>query len=175
MPKRLLICFTLLFFPLSALADDSDPIMSPLGSTETTQTKPGAGETSDSGLGPQKNTNSAGGSNADGGALQPAGLSPLQSTTGASNGLAAPTTNALQAPADKDYALQVLSGEADGAPIYPAGSNERPEIPWLIILFAAMLLTAAAVVIRDRRRFRDPHATPRKKTRSKSKSVAKAD
>ena len=156
MPKRLLLALILAFAPLTATADDTDPTMNPLTAPDTTQAAPPAPTTAANGLGPQTSANSAGGSNADGSSLQPAGLSPLQSTTNDAVGLTAPTTSALQAPASSDYTLRVLAGEADGAPHRVAESSASPWGWAAFSLIIGALVAGVATVLRDRRRFRDP-------------------
>ncbi|GEM_PF-2285996 len=135
MPKRLLLSLVLIFMPLSAAADTT---ISPDAPT---------------GLGPQTTTSNPGGSNADSAALQPAGFSPLQPTTSSSNGLTAPSS-VLQAPATGDDALKVLSGEADGAP--QGGPDDSSSFPWSWLVFTViigLIVAAASIVLRDRRRF----------------------
>ena len=132
MPKRLLLSLLITFLPLTAAADDP--------STATS-----------AGLGPQTSS-SAGSSSADAGSLQPAGVNPLQSNSSGSSGLTAPSDSLLQAPATSSDTLQVLSTEADGPPQQTSDSTSNLGA-WII---AAILLAAiaAAIVIRDRRRFR---------------------
>jgi hypothetical protein len=140
MPKRLVM--TILAFclitPSLAFADSSsalDPNSVPASS-----------------LGPQSVGGSAGGSNADSSALQPAGQSPLQSTTADSAGLGAPSS-ALQAPASSSDSLRVLSGEADGTPHQTDAPTATPWV-WLAVTFVLALIVAGIVlIIRDRRRF----------------------
>ncbi|HVQ44778.1 MAG TPA: hypothetical protein VMT30_07520 [Candidatus Saccharimonadia bacterium] len=133
MPKRFFALITLTLslalLPLSALADDT---------------------ASSAGLGPQTTTG-AGGSNADAGALQPAGLAPLQATTDDSANLGAPASN-LQAPAASDAPLQVLAGEGDG-PTHDGTDTADTTWTWPLATILLALIAGAAVVIRDRRRF----------------------
>ncbi len=139
MSKRFLIVFALVILPLAASADDA---------SQATTTDPAL-------LGPQTTT-PAGGSNADAGALQPAGTTPLQSTTSGTDGLSAPNANTLQAPATTDDALKVLAGEGDGAPHTPADDGSNLGIRLLFLLLIAIIVAAVGIVLRDRRRFRDP-------------------
>jgi F0F1-type ATP synthase assembly protein I len=103
------------------------------------------------GLGPQSVSASAGGSNADATALQPAGLSPIQSSTADSTGLTAPS-GSLQAPSTADDQLKVLSGEADGTPHQVDDTSATPW-GWLILSLLIALVAGAGVIVRDRRRF----------------------
>ena len=154
MSKRLLLILFIIFTPLAASAGEADPTMEPLTTEQAAPTATPA--PSDPGLGPQASGNTPGGSNADTGSLQPAGISPLQSTTGDSTGLTSPTNSLLQAPASGDYALQVLAGEADGP---PHQVTDNPETTWDWLAYAVIFGLAAAgiaVVLRDRRRFREP-------------------
>jgi hypothetical protein len=136
MPKRFLLTLVLILAPLGAVAD--------------TVTSPDA----PTGLGPQTTTGSSGGSNADSAALQPAGFSPLQSTTSDSTGITAPSS-VLQAPATGSDALTVLSGEADGAP--QGSPDDSNGFPWTWLIFTLIIglaVAATGIVLRDRRRFR---------------------
>ncbi|MDB5178332.1 MAG: hypothetical protein JWN01_275 [Patescibacteria group bacterium] len=111
MSKRFIIPLLIAAFtlaPATILADD-------------TLASPAPTPNPASGLGPQSTTQ-AGGSSADAASLQPAGLSPLQSTTSDATGLTAPNASALQAPTTSD-ALRVLAGEADGAPHQTDGES----------------------------------------------------
>lgn len=135
MPKRFLLTLVLIFAPLGAAADT---VISPDAPT---------------GLGPQTTTSNPGGSNADSAALQPAGFSPLQSTTSDSTGITAPSS-VLQAPATGDDALKVLSGEADGAP--QGSADDSGGFPWSWLAFTiviGLIVAAGSIVLRDRRRF----------------------
>lgn len=135
MLNRLLLALTLALAPFTAYA----------GSTTATPT----------GLGPDATSVSSGGSNADAGALQPAGTSPLQSTSASSAGLTAPS-NVLQGSAPSGEALKVLEGEADGPP-QSLDEDSSNSGYWLVLnlLLAFAALAAVIVVIRDRRRFRN--------------------
>jgi hypothetical protein len=147
MPKRFLLALVLTVLPLAAAADDT---------TQDNSTTTAAAVTDPSVLGPQSTTTS-GGSSADANALQPGGSSPLQSSTDSSLGLTSPNSNVLQAPVTSDAALKVLSGEADGPPHDPSASGQAN--PWLWLLFSLLIAgIAAGVVLRDRRRFREPPA-----------------
>ena len=137
MLPRTLAAILLTFLPLGALA---------------AQTVPAAD------LGPQTSA-PAGGSNADAGALQPAGLSPIQSTTTDSAGLTAPA-NALQAPAIPADQLQVLAGEADGAPQEFDDTEDNNLWIWDALAALVLVLGAAGFVWRDRQRFRQTEPSP---------------
>ncbi len=132
MLKRLTLILILLFAPLVAYADDAS-----------------------SALGPPANAGGGASSNADSSVLQPAGLAPLQATTGDSDGLTAPTQTALQAPVTSGDSLQVIASSADGPSHDPAAANYWGWL-WFTLLIA-LLVTAAAVVMRDRRRFAGQH------------------
>jgi hypothetical protein len=107
------------------------------------------------GLGPATNSGtSTGSSSADSSTLQPAGTSPLQSTTGASSGLTAPDSNVLQAPASDSDTLQVIEGQADGGVHQLSGGNSWTWLWWLI---AALIVAGGVVFWRLRRR---PAAKP---------------
>ncbi len=139
MPKRFLLTLALILAPFAASAD--------------TVTSPDA----PTGLGPPTTSSNPGGSSADATALQPAGLSVLQSTTSDSTGLSAPSS-ALQAPATTSDALKVLAGEADGAP--QSSANDSTGFPWTWLVFTVLfglIAAASAIVIRDRRRFARRH------------------
>jgi len=139
MPKRLLLTIVMILVPLGAAAD--------------TVTSPDA----PAGLGPQTTTSNPGGSNADSAVLQPAGLSPLQSTTVDSTGLTAPSS-VLQAPATAGDALKVLAGEADGAP--QGSADDTGGFPWSWLAFTViigLIVVAAGIVWRDRRRYARPN------------------
>jgi hypothetical protein len=132
MLKRLLLAlaFALVFSPALVRADDEP--------TPNTAAQ----------LGPSTTTPTAGGSNTDSTSLQPAGTTPLQSTTGDSLGLTAPGSNVLQAPATGSDTLRVLASEADGAPVNPdeGGPNYWG---WLGFTVAfAVLVTAARIALR---------------------------
>ena len=137
MSKRLLLIIAMVLVPLGATAD--------------TATSPDA----PAGLGPQTTSSNPGGSSADSAVLQPAGLSPLQSTTADSAGLIAPSS-VLQAPATGGDALKVLAGEADGSPQGSAADATR--FPWgwagFVIIFG-LIAAAGSIVWRDRRRYAD--------------------
>ena len=141
MLKRSFAALILAFMPVGVLAEEASPITAP-----TTNEAPSAG------LGPQTSA-PAGGSNADAAALQPAGLSPIQSTTTDSAGLTAPA-NALQAPSIPSDQLQVLAGEADGPPQELGGEPEDNLWLWDSLAALVLLAGAAGFIWRDRRRFR---------------------
>jgi len=134
MLRRLCLILVCAALPLVALADT------------TSTPDPNAG------LGP--NTTNPGSSSADSASLQPAGLAPLQATTGDGANLSAPAS-ALQAPASSTDALRVLASEADGT---PHGSPDSGANNWgwlgFSLLFAA-IVGAIFIVLRDRRRFRE--------------------
>ncbi len=153
MSKRLLISLLLAFMPAVALADDTAPAPAP-------------DSASSAGLGPQSSSGGAGagGSNADAGSLQPAGNSPLQSTTNDSSGLTAPS-NALQGAAPSTDQLQVLSTEGDG-PHQQTGSPAN-NWTWLgLTLAIAVVIGLGAIVMRDRRRFAENRIAPRPAVRT---------
>ncbi|GAC1370576.1 MAG: hypothetical protein NVSMB39_3500 [Candidatus Saccharimonadales bacterium] len=148
MLQRIFIVLTLAALPFNALADDIAP--SPNSSPAATAA-PSDGTATSAGLGPDAVSPSAGGSNGDSTALQPAGLSPIQSGATDSTGLTAPA-GVLQAPATGAGQLKVLAGEVDGAPHQVENSNSTPW-GWLAAIIMVLLLVAAAVIWRDRRRF----------------------
>jgi hypothetical protein len=156
MLKRLLVTSLMAFLPFAALADDTiptDPTPVPTQSPSASALQPNAAA---SGLGP---STTSGGSLTDGGSLQPAGGSPLQSTTNDSTGLAAPATNTLQAPATGTDTLRVLAGEAEGATFDPNDtSGSHWGWLWWSLAFAA-LVTAGSVVFRRRALPTTPPAT----------------
>src|SRR2546421_316836 len=123
MSKRLLIVLFTLMFPFAATADTTAP--------------PTDNTASSAGLGPQA-SGGTGSSNADSTALQPAGTSPIQSTTGDAAGLTAPSS-VLQAPATGDSNLQVLAGEVDGA---THQADETQATPWSWIIFTLVIALA---------------------------------
>jgi hypothetical protein len=86
----------------------------------------------------------AGGAKTDYTLLQPAGGNPLQSTTGDSTGLTAPSANALQVPATNEQTLRVLDGEADGGPI-PMDPTPKADLNWLwfSLLFGGLIAAGA--------------------------------
>jgi hypothetical protein len=137
MPKRLLIVLLLALYPIAAAADDAPaPDATPVATaTPSPSTDPAA-----AGLGPS----TAGGpaSTGDGSALQPAGGSPLQSTTSDSTGLTAPNANALQAPSTTGDTLRVLAGEADGGP-HTLDDTDAAGWQWLWWVLGFGLLVAA--------------------------------
>jgi hypothetical protein len=95
------------------------------------------------GLGPATNSaTNTGGSSADSSTLQPAGTSSLQSSTGASSNLSAPTSNTLQAPASDSGTLQVIQGEADGATHGLGGGTSWAWLWWLAAVIIAIAATA---------------------------------
>jgi hypothetical protein len=143
MPKRLIIALALACLPFAALADDSTPAPTP-GATPDPAAQ----------LGPQSTSTGAGGSNADGGTLQPAGVTPLQSTNKDATGLTAPNSNALQAPASSDETLKVLAGEADGTPQQTSDTAGASNWGWLwFSLGFAVLAVLIAAAIRYRRKW----------------------
>ncbi len=96
---------------------------------------------------------SAGGSSADGGALQPAAGSGLGSAPTDSTGLTAPTGNTLQAPATDSTQLQVLLGsEADGEQHHIQDSDSAARDLWTSGLIVGLVVLAAiiAAVVRHR-------------------------
>ena len=104
-------------------------------------------------LGPSTTGATQGGSSStDSSSLQPAGTSPLQSTTGDSNGLTAPNANTLQAPSTGNDTLSVISGDADGGPHNLSGSAQW----WLWAGFTLLLalIVATAVWLRRQRHHR---------------------
>ena len=151
MPKRLLAVLILILWPFAALADDAAPAPDPAAVAAPVTTPATA---SSNGLGPQT-AGSAGGSNADSAALQPAGTSPLQSNTADATGITAPT-RALQAPVASSADLKVLAGEADGSP-HAVASEPDPTWPWALAAIVLAVILGAAVAYRDRRRFRSFH------------------
>ena len=139
MPKRFILTLALILAPLGAAAD--------------TVTSPDA----PTGLGPQTTAANPGSSSADATALQPAGLSVLQSTTSDSTGLSAPSS-VLQSPATSSDALKVLAGEADGAPQSSADGTDGFPWGWLVFtVIFGFIAVAVTVVLRDRRRFARSH------------------
>jgi uncharacterized protein YndB with AHSA1/START domain len=157
MSKRLLLVIALSFMPLAAAADDtqapvatdtpaatdSGPSASPINPANALGPSTGAGA-----LGPAASGN-AGGSTNDSSALQPAGNNPIQSTNGDSTGLTAPNGQTLQGAAPSDQSLNVIKGEADGAPHSPdSGPNY-----WLFATLAvAFSIIVAAIIWLLRRR-----------------------
>jgi hypothetical protein len=127
MRVRFLLVLMFSLIPLAGLAATSD-----------TQNAPA------SGLGPGQTTTGAGGSSADGGTLQPAGLSPLQSTTNDSSGLTSPTNQALQAPVTPDAHLQVLAGEGDGT---PQQFDDKPLSVWNWLIWSSLVLLMAVLAL----------------------------
>jgi hypothetical protein len=125
--------------PLAVQADSTDPASGLSAPSNASQ------------LGPA--TNSGGtSSSADSGTLQPAGTSPLQSTTNDSNGLTAPTSgDPLQAPASGDDQLKVVMGDADGSTHNVAGESSSPW-NWLWWSLAIGVIVAAGSLIFRRRR-----------------------
>jgi len=116
--QRTFLVLLLALLPLGAMADTASD-----NAAASQLSQPGAAAAN---LGP-----SSGGSTTDGTNLQPAGTSPLQSTTSDSNGLTAPDSSMLQEPASSSSGnLQVLLGDnADGgqqpASITGIGSQSR--------------------------------------------------
>lgn len=152
MLESILLTIALLFTSHAASAAELDPSL--IQATEQSTQAP-AGEPTAQGLGPASNPSGAGGSNADGGALQPAGTSTLQ-PGGSSTGLTAPNSQTLQAPASASDTLKVLAGEADGAPQTP-GSTEPSLLQWLLTSVVIALLLGAIGIVwwRDRRQTPD--------------------
>lgn len=123
MIRRLLAATILTLVPALALADDTpvtaDP--APQNSSAAAQPAPAPqqGSSSASFLGPQSGASST----SDGSSLQSAGNnnSPLQSDSGGSTGLTAPSANSLQGSAASNDLKVILGNESDGAPITPGG------------------------------------------------------
>ena len=169
---RLLAALALTLLPTAALADDTQAADS--GAPQSSATYM---------LGPSAiggaTSGSSGGSTGDSTSLQPAGQSPLQSTTSDATGLTAPNSTALQAPASSDQSLRVLSGEADGSPVQVAGSGGLSIWEWVLfsVLFGAIVAAASYILRRNPRLFASAgrvslpalEATPkfRSKTRKK--------
>jgi hypothetical protein len=148
--KRLLIVAMLIATPTAAWAGPGTP-------NPSAPVQPGA---SDALLGPQTGART-GSSSADSAALQPAGNTPLQSTTNDADGLTAPTQTNLQAPAANSNDLQVLGGEADGGPHSLDDSTSSPIWTWTaLIILLALVGGCVNQLIRDRRRFRSHHSRP---------------
>ena len=141
--------------PLSAAADDtpsSDATATPAASDSTPSASPynAAGalgpSTGAGALGPSSGSSSTG----DSSALQPAGSNPMQSTNGDSTGLTAPNAQSLQGTAPSDQSLNVIKGEADGAPQSPDSGPNYWLWALLVVLFAAVV-AAASWLLRRRR------------------------
>jgi hypothetical protein len=127
MLKRLMLAtVAAALIPSFAIADDTSS--TPPSASSPVQSGAGGAAA----LGPAASGGS-GSSNAAAGDLQPAGTSPLQSTTNDSTGLSAPAS-ALQAPASGSDALQVLSGVADGSP-HNVADDQSPGLTWLWFVF----------------------------------------
>lgn len=110
---RSLVIALALIFPSIALADTAPDATTLNGSSAAS-------------LGPS--TSGGTSSNADGGVLQPAGGSPLQSTTGDATGLNPASTDPLQATSGNADQLKVLLGsESDGVSHDTASST-----PWVV-------------------------------------------
>jgi polyketide cyclase/dehydrase/lipid transport protein len=123
-------------------------VLAPTIAIADTSANPGA---SAAGLGPASNSGvDTGGSSADSSTLQPAGTSPLQSSTNASTGLTAPTSNALQAPASDSGTLQVIEGQADGD-THQLGGGSTSTWTWLWWLIGIIVVIAIGAVIWRRR------------------------
>jgi len=142
--RRMLLAITLLFLPLAALADEADPAATPATQSATGSEVQGG----------QTGTGSAGGSNADGGSLQPATGSTLGgSGTTDSTGLAAPSSNVLQAPSTDTEQLKVLLGnEADGTPSNAADEQAASNETLVDIAAAVFLMLATGAIVWIRRR-----------------------
>lgn len=140
--RRLSLITALALIPGLALADEA-ALSSPSTPSNAVQTAP-------SGLGPDALGSGSGGSNADAGALQPAGTSPLQSTSGDSTGLAAPNINTLQAPAATNANLEVLQNEADGEPQQATDPTNTWNWLWLSLLFG-LLVAGGSFLWRNRK------------------------
>lgn len=138
---RLLAIVAFAFMPLAAFADDTTPptdstaaASSPSTSSPSTSDPQNATSGTGSMLGPSalNSTSGSGGSTGDSATLQPAGLSPLQSTNSDSNGLTAPNDSALQSPATSDQVLKVIGGDIDGAPVQVSDTSSSPSLgAWL--------------------------------------------
>jgi hypothetical protein len=143
MRLRLLTVLLITGLPLIAHAD-STGIMPSDNSAAGLTAPANAGS-----LGPATNTGNAS-SSADSGTLQPAGTSPLQSTTNDSTGLTAPTGgNSLQAPTGNQQ-LQVIMGDGDGPTHNVANTSSSP---WTVLWWSlGVALLLATVWILHRRR-----------------------
>jgi hypothetical protein len=132
---------------LAPLTVQADELPSPEPTPSETPAPSTQPDPATAALGPS--TTGAGGSSADASALQPAGGSPLQSTTSDSTGLTAPTANTLQAPATSDDSLRVLAGEADGPSYNPSESTGYWGWLWWTLIVAFIVTTAAFVLRRQ--------------------------
>jgi hypothetical protein len=136
--------------PLTAVGDEVAPVTDPAPAESQTPSP-----TPVNPLGPAPLTAGTGSSSADASALQPAGTNTLQSATTGSDGLTAPAQNQLQAPATGQDTINLLLSDADG-PTYSLDEESEYNY-WDLVWFAltlALLITFAAMVVRDRRRFR---------------------
>jgi hypothetical protein len=145
MLQRFLLVLWLASLPLTAAAEE--PIAPEAVSSPTPTSAPAP-----AGLGPE--TVNPGSSTADSATLQPAGNSPLQSTTNDATGLTAPTQNALQAPATDNATLQVLLNDADGVVQGTATEKTSERWGWLLYsILIGLITTLIAFIIRSRRRW----------------------
>ena len=171
---RLLVILTLALTPVAALADDTSQPTDTPAATDTPN--PGTAQGPTSGnymLGPSSagSAPNSGGSTGDSVSLQPAGQSPLQSTTSDSTGLTAPTSSVLQAPASSDQALRVLAGEADGTPVQVAANGGPSLGTWLalsvlfglIVTILSLFYRQIAAVFAPIRKLRPPRGLRRRK------------
>lgn len=141
---RLLVIASLALTPVATLADDTPTPTDTPAATDTP-----APSSASYLLGPNSLTSGAGGSTADSGSLQPAGQSPLQSTTTDATGLTAPNGSALQAPASSDETLKVIMGDADGAPVQVADSSNPSLWGWLgLSVLFGLIVTALSLLAR---------------------------
>lgn len=143
-----------LLAPITALADDTaTPTDTPAASDSPAPTdSPAATPSTGSLLGPSSVGSGSGGSTTDSTALQPAGLSPLQSTTGDASGLTAPNGSALQAPASSSDTLKVIMGDADGSPVQVADASNNPSAwNWLGLSVVFGLIVAVITLLYRRK------------------------
>jgi hypothetical protein len=157
MSKRLLLALFLALTPVTALAEETPP------PEPTPIETPAPTPDPMSGLGPSVTNPAAGGATSDSSSLQPAGLSPLQSTTQDATGLTAPNANTLQQQASTDQALKVLAGELEGE--RNSVDEEDDEIPSTLWLWLAALvaLTASALAWSESLRHRLLGYLPRRR------------
>ncbi|HEY2004714.1 MAG TPA: hypothetical protein VGH44_06395 [Candidatus Saccharimonadia bacterium] len=154
---RLLVIGSLVFVPVVALADATPAPADTPAATDTP-----APSSASYLLGPSSLTSGAGSSTNDSGSLQPVGGSPLQSTGSDATGLTAPNGSALQAPASSDQTLQVIMGEADGAPVQVADAAGPSLWGWIgLSLLFGMIVTALSLLGRRYPRLLAPLRTIR--------------
>ena len=143
--------FASMLIPVSVAYADSATLSDPTATpTPSSATEPAALTN----LGPQSTTGS-GSSSLDGGSLQSAGISPLQSTTSDATGITAPS-NLLQAPSTSDASLKVLAGEADGAP-QNLVVTDAPTWPWALAAIGLFCIFGLIILYRDRRKYAQNH------------------